>query len=147
MKNHPELATQLHLYRGRSYSRLHQPLLAIDEFSHCLSVQKKSGHDAPAGSKRLNALLSEAGGSVYLERARAYIETKQYAAAEVDCSTVIKLEPRNLAALSLRAEARELSGKVKESIEDYKKVELLSPFNSVASEKLSILQNKLKGLK
>lgn len=76
----------------------------------------------------------------YSNRAAAYLELGSYLQAEVDCSTVINLDSKNVKAFLRRGTARELLGYYKDAIEDFRYALVLEPTNKTASSAVNRLK-------
>lgn len=77
-------------------------------------------------------------------RALAFIKTEKYAAAEVDCSTAITLDPLYVKAYLRRAAARVGLQHLEPALEDYERVLQLEPNNKHAQTEVDRLQKEIQ---
>ncbi|XP_005108663.1 RNA polymerase II-associated protein 3 [Aplysia californica] len=77
-------------------------------------------------------------------RAMALLKQQKFAAAELDCTTSISLDPMYVKAYLRRATARSSLGKLDEAVADFNRVLDLEPSNKQAKTEIERLQKELK---
>lgn len=93
--------------------------------AECLAEEGKNKKAISVLTKAIN--MGNATGILYLRRAQAYSQAKNYAAALRDAEKVVELNPHQRWALELRAQLNMSAGKYENSVRDYTACIKLSP--------------------